>query len=289
MRLTATSVSRRIREYLSWPRSGRVLSTFARSCYLDVDGQIVALVAPDLLNGPLNIVMDATGALFGSLAPGAPLTSTKDTLHIAQSTEIALHRAATWNPHLNSWTKTDAAVAAGHLDGLRTLLTHDAPAGGLARAALGAHAMEGGSGPLETRARPSLGALTIGLAHRDPAQLVDAAGQLAGLGAGLTPSGDDIIVGVLLACSVWPIDIQKTLRTAIASAASARTTRISAAYLQTAAAGEASEAWHEFVAALVTPDSARVTSAARRVIAFGETSGSEMLAGFVLAVIVLLA
>jgi hypothetical protein len=265
-----------------------VLSTFARSRYLDVDGQIVALVTPDLLNGPLNIVLDAAGGLFGAIAPGAPLTSTPDTLHMAPGIDVALHKAETWNPNLHPWTTADAVVAAGHLRGLRTLLTNDAPADGLAHTTLGARAPEIGSGPVVARALPGLGTLTAGLAHRNPAQLVDAAGQLAGLGGGLTPSGDDVLVGVLLACSVWPSDV-RALRDGIGAAASKRTTRISAAYLTAAAAGEANEAWHELMGALGTPDSARVMRAARRVIAFGETSGSEMLAGFVLAVTALLA
>src|SRR5438445_13615925 len=57
--LQARSLNRRIGNYLRQPRAGYILATFDRSSYLDMDGQIVALVTPVLLNGPLNIVVDA--------------------------------------------------------------------------------------------------------------------------------------------------------------------------------------------------------------------------------------
>jgi len=90
-------------------------------------------------------------------------------------------------------------------------------------------------------------------------------------------------VGALLAGTVWPTG-SEAIRDAIVSAAGGRTTRISAAYLDTAARGEASETWHTLVAAIPTADTVGVSAAARRLMAFGETSGSDMLAGFLLAV-----
>ena len=54
-------------------------------------------------------------------------------------------------------------------------------------------------------------------------------------------------------------------------------------YLEAAARGEASEAWHRLVDAVAENDPDRIAAAARGVMAFGETSGSDMLAGFVLA------
>src|SRR5438046_1794271 len=70
---------------------------------------------------------------------------------------------------------------------------------------------------------------------------------------------------------------------AIVSGVRNRTTRISMAYLEAAARGEASEAWHRLVDAVAENDPDRIAAAARGVMAFGETSGSDMLAGFVMA------
>jgi hypothetical protein len=106
---------------------------------------------------------------------------------------------------------------------------------------------------------------------------------LAGLGPGLTPSGDDVLVGCLLALAALPDVDGAPVREAIASSAGNRTTHISAAYLDAAVRGEASEGWHHLVAAMNTSDTVHVTAAARQVLSVGETSGSDMLGGFVLA------
>ncbi|HET6782142.1 MAG TPA: DUF2877 domain-containing protein, partial [bacterium] len=57
----------------------------------------------------------------------------------------------------------------------------------------------------------------------------------------------------------------------------------SEAYLMAAARGEAGEAWHRLLRVLPNGDRAAIASATRRVMAFGETSGSDMLAGFTVA------
>jgi hypothetical protein len=90
-------------------------------------------------------------------------------------------------------------------------------------------------------------------------------------------------VGCLLALTALPDVDGASAREAIAVSARHRTTQISTAYLDAAARGEASEAWHRLVAAMSTSDAMRVVGAAREVLVVGETSGSDMLGGFVLA------
>jgi hypothetical protein len=105
-----------------------------------------------------------------------------------------------------------------------------------------------------------------------------AADRLAGLGEGLTPAGDDLLLGVLYA--LWatnprPFDAAE----AVAERAAAPTTTLSAAWLRAAAAGEATRPWHELVDAMATGDP---LPAARRVAAIGHSTGVHSLTGFVL-------
>src|SRR5256712_7355099 len=299
--LRGLSVSQRLARVFIEPHRGNVLATFDRSCYLDMDGQIVALVAPALLNGPLNLVVDMD-AWQDRVAPGAVAASTNHALRIEGGIEIGLHDAAVWDATLRAWPEEQFPTLRRPLPTLRRLLDREAPEGGLARAV--SHP-NGSTTALERRAEAAIVELARGLRRRDAILVSRAAGALAGLGPGLTPSGDDVLVGGLLAFALHADD-SRVMRQAIISAVRDRTTRISMAYLEAAARAEGSESWHRLVAALApyhpassaaassktsTPDGTglavddpgRIAGPAPRVMAFGETSGSDMVSRFGLA------
>ncbi|MGH2399036.1 MAG: DUF2877 domain-containing protein, partial [bacterium] len=125
-------------------------------------------------------------------------------------------------------------------------------------------------------------ALYSALHHQDWPTLGYAADRLVGLGMGLTPSGDDVLAGMLIALHVLRPAVAGTARDLVMKAGRGRTTRISLAYLEAAAQGNAGEAWHALARELTGSDPALKT-AAQAVMAFGETSGADMLTGFVLA------
>lgn len=283
--LRAESVSATILEFLHTPHTGRVIATFARSCYLALDDRIVTLVSAELHNGPLNVVVTPAPP-FGDLSTGAPARSNGHRIQVADVWEISLDGATAWDSTLRRIDRAARGALPNHLQALADLIAAEAPAGGLARLSVG---RAGGIlTPLERSALLGLRDLSTGLEWATRSQLVRGAHALAGLGPGLTPSGDDVLVGCLLALAALP-DIDGTsARDAIASAIRHRTTQISTAYLDAAARGEASEAWHRLIAAMGTSDAVRVVGAARHVLAVGETSGSEMLGGFVLASLALL-
>jgi len=281
--LRVLSVSQRLAGFFIEPHRGNVLATFDRSCYLDMDGQIIALVAPALLNGPLNLVVDMD-AWQDRVAPGAVAASTDHALRIEGGIEIGLHDAVVWDATLQAWPEEQLPTLRRHFPTLRRLLDREAPEGGLARAVSRPNAS---TTALERRAEAAIVELARGLQRRDAILVSRAAGALAGMGPGLTPSGDDVLVGGLLAFALHADD-SRVMRQAIISAVRDRTTRISMAYLEAAARGEASESWHRLVAALASHEAERIAIAARGVMAFGETSGSDMLAGFLLTLDALL-
>ncbi|MBI2122853.1 MAG: DUF2877 domain-containing protein [Armatimonadetes bacterium] len=275
-RLRSVSISKPVHAFLQVPRAGTVLSTFTRSCYLDFEGRIVAVVLPDLLNGPLNLVVAAhVGFAFDELPQGASVWSSPGTVHIGGVAEIAIHDTPTWNPELTRWDRPAFSRIRANLRIVGSVLRAEAPKGSFAVYL---------NDPTALAARPAraMKLLKEGLEGPSADRVAAAAQQLAGLGAGLTPSGDDVLVGTLISLSVLPDDGQHEIRDAIVSAASGRTTRISEAYLAAASRGEAGEAWHTLLHSLKESNDAEIQSATRRVIAFGETSGADMLTGFVL-------
>ncbi len=282
--ISAVSISSRIRPLLDRSPRGAVLATFARSCYLDLDGHLVAVVATELLDGPLNLVLALPSTTRLDEAPvGAPVSCRGGTLDIAEAWQIDFAHAPIWNarvtpltvtPHLRLW-----------LASIRRILDAEAPVESLARPARVRRASEG------------MDLLEDGLRHRDVTVVREAADTLVGLGPGLTPSGDDVLAGTLLAIALLRPVEEDHWRQAIIDASRGRTIRISEAYLEAAAAGEAGEAWHhlrrtlQHAAQSVPPASDEdpdLRAAVRGVLAFGETSGADMLAGFVLGMDALL-
>lgn len=270
--MRALSISRPVAAFLGEPRTGTVVATFPRSCYLDLAGRIAAVVAPELLNGPLNVVVSPpSGFSFEGISVGAPVSTVAHTLMIDNAAEIDFAAAEVWDPTVWPLPTVSGNTLWTNLHLLEEILREEAPPESLARLD---HA--------PARAANALAALKDGLRRRDAGMVADAAGRLAGLGPGLTPSGDDVLAGALVALAVRPPADADVLRERMVSAVAGRTTRISLAYLDAAARGEAGETWHRLLALLPEDSPAGLLPAVRRVMAFGETSGADMLMGFIL-------
>lgn len=284
-RVQAISISKGVRNFLAQPRSGTLIATFERSCYLDLDGSIVALVSPPLLNGPLNIVVGPPGDFsFQQWRIGMTARADPSSLQLEDGIEIDLARAHIWDATLMPWDEVEAATLRTSLDIVRRTVLQEAPEGSFAHYLPGSGERGSGADPLRYRAHDGMTQLQAGLRERAQQDVAGGARKLAGLGPGLTPSGDDVLVGALVALTVWPPSNLAGFRQAIVDAVPGHTTRISTAYLEAAARGEASEAWHRLLAVLPQTDRGEVVAAARRLMAFGETSGADMLSGFLLAV-----
>jgi hypothetical protein len=105
--------------------------------------------------------------------------------------------------------------------------------------------------------------------------LAGVARLLGGLGPGLTPAGDDVLAGIVLARHVYGAD-ETRLRAAVDLV---RSTELSLAYLRWAARGQCIEPAHEVLAALAAGDAARVAAACARLVHHGATSGADLLLG----------
>ncbi len=122
-----------------------------------------------------------------------------------------------------------------------------------------------------------------GATRRLQAVLSVGAGRgLLGLGAGLTPSGDDFVGGALFArrlVAIGDAAWEAAVAQIIAEAAAA-THPISARLLADLAAGDGWAPLHDLAGALITHDVRAALHAARELTALGHTSGWDLLAGF---------
>lgn len=100
---------------------------------------------------------------------------------------------------------------------------------------------------------------------------------LGGRGPGLTPAGDDVLAGALLAARARCGPAVEPELSAVA--ASVRTAQPAAAFLAWAARGQCIEPAHAVLLALAAGDEPRAHAAAARLVAVGASSGAALLAG----------
>ena len=106
--------------------------------------------------------------------------------------------------------------------------------------------------------------------------------NLIGLGPGLTPSGDDLIGGAMIALyALGRAETAVTLADWALPIARVRTGKISLAHLASAADGEGAGALHEAIAAVAANDADAIAAAIAALDAIGHSSGWDALAGAV--------
>lgn len=282
----ASNIPSSLTDLLAGTATGVVLAVFERSAYLDVGGRIVALASGELGRGPLTIRVDDFSAVI-PLAVGHALTLHDGAIDLGHL-KVNLRGAAVWDPALLRASGMDpVAASTAALELITEELRRHAPSDSIVPlldspnvppdASLRRALLDPLAGGLETVAEFLSG-------RADASRLAAAiADRIAGRGLGLTPSGDDLLTGIMHAITVWPHLAGETgaavLRRLIADAARPHTTRISGAYLDAAADGLASEPWHDLVRSVGTSH-ATIRAAVRRVLDVGETSGADALTGF---------
>ncbi|MGC8569059.1 MAG: DUF2877 domain-containing protein, partial [Nitrososphaeria archaeon] len=112
--------------------------------------------------------------------------------------------------------------------------------------------------------------LELDLSEADPPEL----SGLVGLGIGMTPSGDDFLVGVLAALK--GTDLFRDL-SGVALSSAGRTNAVSAEFLRCAASGELSEDFSELIRRINS--SSPLSDVLERIAGRGHTSGLEAILG----------
>lgn len=236
-------------------RPARIIGAFPAAIYLDAGDLVVAVVTRDAvrLANAVVIPMPSTEAPFSQFG-----ASTVSNLGQGSVTIGSLCvRATRW------W---DPAVRLGAVDP-PTVRAQVAELGSL----------------LAGEARQPAVAIPAGLvdacrAHDLPAA-VSYARALVGLGPGLTPSGDDLLSGMLAALRVFGGDtaFADAAGAAVAALATARTTSISATLLRLACAGQVAEEAAGVLWAIATGEA--LEPPVRTLLGIGHTSGADVAAG----------
>ncbi|HSW26051.1 MAG TPA: DUF2877 domain-containing protein [Burkholderiaceae bacterium] len=254
--------------------SGRVHSVFAQACNIAWHDTLLTLCASGVGEGPtqLRLARDAPHDLRALFDVGEPVDCRHAGLQ-TRRTELRLLHATVWRPapmrDLLSPSRIDAHLCIARRRLAQRRLTH--------------------TGVIDGEGAGVVSGLRDACRALDSEQALRHADRLIGWGEGLTPAGDDFLIGLIagLDALVRADERRRGLRSAIASAlrgATPRTTPIAAHYLQLAAGGHHTEALVRLRNALLCEDSADVVDAAlRNALAVGATSGADTVSGLLAA------
>lgn len=245
-----------------WPANSlhpRVLHVFKQACNLiDERGEVLSIVTPQIGNGPFNLVLGEDVLFSAHLNVNSPVSFRENQIDLG---ELTIHTADAklWHP-CPDWE----TLHARRIDILNQLKSISLPDHQL-------------SIPNSLAYK-----LSSALANADISSAKQIASQLAGLGIGLTPTGDDFIMGAVY--SVWiihPFGNASLLAEEITKTVAPLTTSLSVAWLRSAGRGEAGILWHQFFDAIILNDKTGIQEAMERLLAVGHTSGAEASSGFI--------
>lgn len=244
--------------------SGRVHSIFRNAVNIATDAGLLTIAADDaggLPNGIL--VREAVDYRTQGLRPEMVAMIDAEAVRVPGSgLVIRISGARSWSARLPAsdgrrWTSRSAA----------------------AHAQLNA-AVRGAPGGLREIpvARERLADVGRAIARADDEGAARAARSLVGLGPGLTPSGDDALVGFEAALHALGHRSAGFLGAVLADV-DERTTAVSAVLLSHAARGEFTERTHRLIDALLVGHARAIPAAIRNAVAWGATSGADGVIG----------
>ena len=241
---------------LGRPGSGRVLWARDDSAWLRLPDGVVGLAPPSAPLGPRWV---QRAEPWPSLAEGDAVVVDRAGLCGPEGTLFLEHRSAVgWLGPLPDAAALSAAAA-------RALLSD-------ALSSCRASVLR--DSPWQARVEPAVAAIGR-LAPLDALKV--AAGAIGGLGPGLTPSGDDMLSGILFAFrALGGPTVEPAL---IAVAHSVRTNDLAAALLEAAAGGFHIEPVHDLVMAAAGGNQRSAAAAAGELDRFGSSSGADVAYG----------
>jgi hypothetical protein len=273
-------------EFCKAPARAEVAAVFGRSFHLRCGDLFVCVGEPAIGNGPLTLIADMAAAPR-SLYQGQPARIAESRIAIG-AVAFTCEWSEPWLP--SPWPR---AAAPDLLAQVRDAVVHraatEAPAEGFGRAIADTNVTDEAFARV---ARRRLARLRLWLVERVAARsapanaLAEAVRDLVGLGPGLTPSGDDVLIGALALLDALAGDhagagtMRKNLARAVADVPPALTSPLSRCFLRVAAAGHIGERLHAAVSSCVAGDADTAIAAIRDV---GQTSGWDMMAGIVAA------
>lgn len=269
---------------------GRVVAVFNRSIYCLIKGDYFCVGVRSLGMCPLNVVtciQEGNAWANYDFQEGMPVQADHGQLRIGTELDLDLSGATVWHPpHLST---PDTVRAHAGINAFDSVVGGLFPDDGLGRLAAHIKSEEAGYSHLLNFTKEPVYRLSKWLveALRHPEKTLDPGiehwKRLIGLGPGLTPSGDDLIGGVMLALHRLGFNsVLAVLSEAVHSVLDEMTTPLSAAHLRAAMNGGGNESVHTAMETILTGDSYGLQESLKKVGKVGHTSGWDAMGGVII-------
>lgn len=252
--------------------SYRLHSRFSHAInWMDTEGDMITFLSQGLPNGPNTLIVDIQSFDDWQLVESAALMRTSEGLSLSASNiELFIHDdLQVWQTELPRLAKINPNII---------LAIHQF---------LSLH--NGDLQEIEKKIYYKLDdnhkALCKAMDAKNYTDVIECIQANIGLGLGLTPSGDDRLVGFLLGCFIQSrrnIDLLEAIQKAIKMSRD-RTNDISYAMLKHASAGRFNEWLMVLANVIVCNDIEALDGAIQKVFSIGSRSGGDMLKGLVLS------
>ncbi len=241
---------------------GVVLARFDSTAYLEnTAGDLLAIGSATMPAGPINLCIDSTNLVLP--ATGAAWQYRDSCLAVDNRPIAIIDETTTWTapaPFYRSTETLDAGLAL-----TKPLLCQ--------RGIMASHRS------VQAQLAEGCIALNHWIEHPENQQLPVPVRAMIGCGEGLTPAGDDLLCGYLVALHALGHPAANTIADAVRPKLATLTSRISAAHLAAACNGEAVQLLHDLISAILCNHINKVTNAAAALDHYGHNSGHYAAAG----------
>ncbi len=278
-------------EWLKKTNEPRVFQVFDRVCNLINEvGEIISLVSKEIGAGPFSIVADIPGVSFTDfIGEGTIISIHHSNLHLGEitlnTTDTPLWQARYDISEINiSFLKE--LVSSSILAKIKDFSTPNSlfsifdPSVNLRT--LDQFNVNRINSRIFSNAKTNGKILCDGILDNDLEKIQVGTKGLAGLGGGLTPAGDDFLLGIIFSnFLLYGVSESLIINREILRTASPLTTTLSRSWLIAAVKGEFDMKWHDLLEALSDQNIDNILIILKTISTHGHTSGSDAIAGFI--------
>jgi hypothetical protein len=260
---------------------GIVHSTFKRIINIHCleNDELFTIASREIDNAPNTLVIDIDNFNDLELMAGDIVYSANQRLCIGSQLVISLEKAVSWESRVIDFPD-NFEVIKKNLFSMKQYIEQLGKGGGIKKSYQSQNLFDTEmSKMLEAR----ITALKAAINENDSSRAVDCALKLIGLGPGLTPSGDDFLVGLFTIMNIRnsPLFQNRTIADEVVKEAKVLTNDISYIALKKAAHGHVRESITQLVEVIFTGSEEELFLSLNKVLTIGSSSGTDIALGLV--------
>ncbi|MNO42581.1 hypothetical protein D3C76_327740 [compost metagenome] len=260
---------------------GFVHSTFNRTLNIQCldSGDLYTIACKGIDNAPNTLIIDLVSFEEADIKVNDIISSNHSVLSIANKMSITMNGIKKWNCELPKYP-SEADVLIMNVSTMKQYIQLHGNNSRIERAFKGGNPFDDKMSKMLNERTQSL---VLELQNKRISTAITYATSLIGLGPGLTPAGDDFLVGLFTVLNIENVRYfpYKSFCEEVVLHAKALTNDISYMALAKAAVGQVRESISDLMEALFRGSEEELISSLRRVLAIGSTSGTDIALGII--------